>query len=98
MTAATKRRSKPQGKMPRGTEKAPAHGASILDTGRTLFTPDEIQREFRLSRATTYRLLVGYAGHPPVIPSVRLGRQLRIPRSVVEKIVSGELPMVEATT
>lgn len=66
---------------------------SILKSDQTLFKPEEIQREFRLSRATTYRLLVGYADHPPVIPSVRLGKLIRIPRGVVEKIVSGELPL-----
>lgn len=70
--------------------------SSILDSGRTLFTVEEVMAELRLSRATAYRYIVGYAGHSPVIPSVRIGKLLRIPRQVVEKICAGELPAVGA--
>ena len=81
-------------KHPRKSGKVKA--SSILNSERTLFTVDEVMAELRLSRATAYRYIVGYAEHPPVIPSVRIGRLLRIPRHVVESIVAGELPSMGA--
>ncbi len=66
---------------------------SILKSDRTLFTVAEVRRELRLSRSTAYRYIVGDENHKPIIPSVRLGRLLRIPRYVVQEIVNGRLPL-----
>jgi hypothetical protein len=75
------------------TKRKASKPPSILKSDQTLFTVDEVCQELRLSRATGYRYIVGYAGHPPVIPSVRIGHLLRVPRHVVEKICAGELPL-----
>ncbi len=47
-----------------------------------LLTPREVAKELRLGRDTTYRLL-----RDGLIPSVRLGRAIRVPRvALIEHI------------
>lgn len=67
-------------------KRSPAQArVSLFATDRLLFAPEEVQLELGIGRSTMYRLLA-----TGTIPSVRLGKLIRIRRAELEKIAGIE--------
>jgi excisionase family DNA binding protein len=60
------------------------HMTALLPDTEAYITPAEIARHLRLSRMTVYRLL-----HEGEIKSVRVGRSIRVLRTVFDAYMAG---------
>jgi len=56
-----------------------------MNEGKLTITIDEAGAQLGLSRATAYKL-----AHSGAIPTIRLGRQLKVPVVQLEKLLNGE--------
>ncbi len=72
------------------TDRSGAESRGLLDAFGEVLTVEEAAEVLRIGRSSAYDLArMWRAGDPSGLPVIQVGRQLRVPRSALAKLIDG---------